>query len=178
MAINERSMLAPGCRPSNGPKSLIHNDFSLMPLSRETRTHQSSYQLGGSERSIDPHSIPLHSQRRWASYRVAENSPQSPGGSPQSAAELQTSLAALLPLAMPARTKKKLPAAQMREVILSLCEGCWLAAGEIALLVARDAEKLQSRLLTAMVREGLLELKHPDVPNRPDQAYRSLGTKT
>ncbi|MGL6111035.1 MAG: hypothetical protein ACRC2B_13155 [Rubrivivax sp.] len=87
-------------------------------------------------------------------------------------------MAALLPLAVPARSKKRLPAAQMREVNLSLCEGRWLAAGEIALLVARDAEKLQSRFLTAMVREGLLELRHPDVPNRPDQAYRSLGTKT
>lgn len=134
-------------------------------------------------------------QRRWASYRVAEesphspanspqnspqwasDSPQSPGDSPQSAAELPVALAALLPLAAPARAKKKLPAAQMREVILSLCEGRWLAAGEMALLVARDAEKLQSRFLTAMVREGLLELRHPDVPNRPDQAYRSLETK-
>jgi hypothetical protein len=136
------------------------------------------------------------SQPRSASYRVAEESPQSPGGSPQnspqwasdspqspgdspqSAEELPTSLAALLPLAVSTRSKKRLPAAQMREVILSLCEGRWLAAGEIALLVARDAEKLQSRFLTAMVREGLLELRHPDVPNRPDQAYRSLGTKT
>lgn len=134
-------------------------------------------------------------QRRWASYRVAEDSPQSrddspqnspqwasdspqsPGDSPQSAVDVPKSLAALLPLAVPARSKKKLPAAQMREVISSLCEGRWLAAGEIALLVARDAEKLQSRFLTAMVREGLLELRHPDVPNRPDQAYRAFVTR-
>lgn len=134
----------------------------------------------------------IGNQRRWASYRVAEespqstgdspqwapDSPQSPGDSPQSAEEVPKSLTALLPLAMPARSKKKLPAVQMREVILSLCEGRWLAAGEIASLVARDAEKLQSRCQTAMVREGLLELRHPDVPNRPDQAYRSLSPKT
>jgi ATP-dependent DNA helicase RecG len=135
-------------------------------------------------------------QRRWASYRVAEgsaptdgdspqnspqwpsDSPQSLGDSPQSAAEVPPTLAALLPLALPARNKKKLPAAQMRQVISALCKGRWLAAGEIALLVARDAEKLQSRFLTAMVREGVLELRYPDVPNRPDQAYRSIDTTT
>lgn len=134
-------------------------------------------------------------QRRWASYRVAEehpqssddspqnspqwasDSPQSPADSPQNSKDVPKALAPLLPLAAPARSKKKLPSAQMREVILSLCAGRWLAAGEIALLVARDAEKLQSRFLTAMVREGLLELRHPDVPNRPDQAYRALSPK-
>jgi hypothetical protein len=38
-------------------------------------------------------------------------------------------LAALLPLAMPAPSKKKLPAVLMREVISPLCEGRWLAGG-------------------------------------------------
>ena len=76
-------------------------------------------------------------------------------------------------MADPARRIKRLPAEQMRAVIERLCQGRWLAASEIAQLVSRDAEKLQSRFLTAMVREGRLELRHPDVPNRPDQAYRT-----
>jgi hypothetical protein len=63
----------------------------------------------------------------------------------------------------------------MRTVIERLCREQWLSASEIAALVARDAEKLQSRLLTAMVREGRLELRNPAVPNRPDQAYRTRG---
>ena len=62
----------------------------------------------------------------------------------------------------------------MRALIASLCDDRWLSASEIALLVNRDAEKLQSRFLTAMVREGLLELRYPEVRNRPDQAYRSI----
>ena len=61
----------------------------------------------------------------------------------------------------------------MRAVIERLCQGRWLAASEIAALVSRDAEKLQSRFLTALVREGRLQLRYPDVPNRPDQAYRA-----
>jgi hypothetical protein len=74
-------------------------------------------------------------------------------------------------IADPARRSKRLPADQMRAVIERLCEGRWLAASEVARLVSRDAEKLQSRFLTAMVREGRLQLRFPDVPNRPDQAY-------
>lgn len=130
-------------------------------------------------------------QRRWASYRLAgdspPSSPQSPADSPQLPADspqfdgdsrqsgeaVPGCLQELLPLADPARRSKRLPAEQMRAVIERLCQGRWLAASEIARLVARDAEKLQSRFLTAMVREGRLQLRYPDVPNRPDQAYRT-----
>ena len=131
-------------------------------------------------------------QRRRASYRVAsdspqtiddspQNSPQTTPGSPRSAAEsprsstgLPAHLEPLLPLAVAARQNRRLPAARMRALVASLCDNCWLSASEIALLVDRDAEKLQSRFLTAMVREGLLELRYPEVRNRPDQAYRSI----
>lgn len=136
-------------------------------------------------------------QRRWASYRVAgdssQSSPQSSpqtvpdspqtgasglvsdADSPQSTAELPPELAALATLAAPARARKRLPADQMRNVIESLCRERWLSAAEIGLLLARDAAKVQSRFLTAMVREGRLELRYPDVPNRPDQAYRTTA---
>lgn len=142
-------------------------------------------------------------QRRWASYRVAEDSPQSDpdshhlagdssqsspqladdspqlmSGSPQleRLAGLSVETLGLLSLAEPARKNKKLPVDQLKRVILQLCEGRWLAASELAALVDRDTEKLQSRFLTAMVREGVLELRHPDVRNRPDQAYRKATT--
>lgn len=126
-------------------------------------------------------------QRRWANYRLAgdspqsvmnspqeeANSPRSVGDSPQTAAPVPGHLRELLPRAEPARSRRRLPADAMRRVIEDLCRDNWLSAAEIGALVARDAEKLQSRFLTAMVREGRLELRHPDVPNRPDQAYRT-----
>jgi ATP-dependent DNA helicase RecG len=130
-------------------------------------------------------------QRRWASYRLVGDSPQSSlqstanspqteadsphsnDDSPQTATEIPPHLQALLPLAEPARSRTRLPADAMRAVIERLCREQWLSASEIAALVARDAEKLQSRFLTAMVREGRLELRYPAVPNRPDQAYRT-----
>jgi hypothetical protein len=29
-----------------------------------------------------------------------------------------------------------------------------------------------------MVKDGMLELRHPDVRNRPDQAYRAVAKRT
>lgn len=93
-------------------------------------------------------------QRRWASYRVAVDSPQSSpqlgGDSPQfdRLAGLSEEVRGLLPLAEAARKNKKLPVEQLKSIIEQLCAGRWLSAGEIAALVDRDAEKLQSRFLT------------------------------
>ena len=108
-------------------------------------------------------------QRRWASYRVAEDSPQF-----DRLADLSDEVRALLPLAEPARKNKKLPRVQLLAVIEQLCAGRWLSTSELAALVDRDSEKLQSRFLTAMVKSGALELLYPDVRNRPDQAYRAV----
>lgn len=131
-------------------------------------------------------------QRRWASYRVAEDSPQSDGDSPQWAGDSPQSSPhlpgdsphlpgdsprwppELLSLAEPARNKKKLPVVEMESLVLRLCEGRWLTSKELAELLIRDAENLQSRILGGMVKRQLLELRFPDVPNRPDQAYRTV----
>jgi ATP-dependent DNA helicase RecG len=110
-------------------------------------------------------------QRRWASYRMTGDSPQSPANSPQFPTEL-------LALAEPARQRAKLPAADMRNLIAALCTQRWLTSRELGALLQRDADNLQTRFLTAMVREGRLTLRFPDVPNRPDQAYRSIDTTT
>lgn len=123
-------------------------------------------------------------QRRWASYRLAgdslqsspqseEDSPQSAGDSPRIGAGADRWAPALWAAAEPARRKSKLPAAQMRALIERLCATGWLTTRQLGELLARDADNLQSRFLTAMVREGRLQLRYPDVPNRPDQAYRT-----
>jgi ATP-dependent DNA helicase RecG len=78
-------------------------------------------------------------------------------------------------MAEPARKNKKLPVEQLQALIERLCAGRWLSTSELAALVHRDADKLQSRFLTAMVRRGVLELKYPEVRNQPDQAYRTVS---
>ena len=121
-------------------------------------------------------------QRRWASYRVAEDSPQSEDDSPHLAPDSPHTAASsphltpeLLSLAEPARLKAKLPAAEMQALVLSLCEAPWMTAKDLAALLSRDAENLQGRILAGLVKKGLLELRFPDVPNRPDQAYRTVS---
>jgi ATP-dependent DNA helicase RecG len=120
-------------------------------------------------------------QRRWASYRVAEDSPQSfpqlGGDSPHTAASSPHLTPELLSLAEPARLKAKLPAAEMQALVLRLCDARWLTAKDLAAVLRRDAENLQGRILTGLVKKGLLDLRFPDVPNRPDQAYRTAQGK-
>lgn len=60
----------------------------------------------------------------------------------------------------------------MEFLVLRLCEGRWLTSKELADPLIRDAENLQGRILGGMVKRPLLELRFPDVPNCPDQAYR------
>ncbi len=88
-------------------------------------------------------------QRRWASYRVAEDSPQSEVDSPQLVGDspqldrlagLSAAIRLLLPLAEPARKNRKLPADQLKGVIQQLCQSRWLSTSELAALVDRDAE--------------------------------------
>ncbi|MDO9158143.1 MAG: hypothetical protein Q7U45_01695, partial [Burkholderiaceae bacterium] len=132
-------------------------------------------------------------QRRWASYRVAEDSPQSVDDSPHSAGDSPQSSPQwagdsphsdensphlsqeLLSLAEPARHKARLPGPEMQALVMRLCDARWLTSKDLAALLNRDAENLQSRILGGMVKKGLLELRFPDVPNRPDQAYRAVA---
>lgn len=51
-----------------------------------------------------------------------------------------------------------------------------MPAKDLAALLNRDAENLQGRIFAGMVKKGLIELRFPDVPNRPDQAYRTAAS--
>ena len=131
-------------------------------------------------------------QRRWASYRVAGDSPQLGadsrhlagdsrhlgGDSRHLEGDSRHLSPELLSLAEPARLKAKLPTAEMQTLVLRLCDARWLTTRDLADLLSRDPENLQRRILTGLVNQGLLELRHPGVPNRPDQAYRSVVKTT
>jgi len=128
-------------------------------------------------------------QRRWASYRVAGDSRQLAEDSRHLTHDSRHLMEdsrhfgeesshlnpALLSLAEPARRKAKLPTAEMQTLVLRLCESRWLTSRDLADLLSRDPENLQRRILTGLVKQGLLALRYPGVPNRPDQAYRTSG---
>jgi ATP-dependent DNA helicase RecG len=56
-------------------------------------------------------------------------------------------------------------------MILQLCENHWLTRKRLAELLGRNEEGLRTRFLAPMVEHGLLRLRHPEKPNRVDQAY-------
>lgn len=168
-------------------KLLILKGFHLMNAAQLAGGYQSGHQWNDSgtraatfcplppRNGLRDGMLRQQKQRRWASYRLAGDSPLSETDSPRSAEGLPPELAALLPLAEPARTRRRLQPEQMRDVIEAPCRERWLSAADLARLLQRAAEKLQTRLLSAMAREGRLKLRHPDVPNRPDQAYRAVA---
>lgn len=81
--------------------------------------------------------------------------------------------ASLLAIAAPVRSTKRTDPAVMRAAILSLCDGRFLSLRELSDLLDRGSETLRDGFVSPMVREGVLELRHPDKPSRRDQAYRA-----
>jgi len=67
---------------------------------------------------------------------------------------------------------------KVREIISQLCKGRYLTTDELSRLVSRTAPNLRNRYLTPMVKDGLLKLRYPESPNRPDQAYTTVEGKT
>ena len=84
--------------------------------------------------------------------------------------------AELLALSAPVRTAARLAPAEMEQVILDLCRSRWLTRNQLAELLQRNAESLRQRFLNPMVQHGLLRLRHPDKPNRVDQAYTAAAS--
>jgi len=81
-------------------------------------------------------------------------------------------------LAAPVFKNKKCRQENIHSVILKICENSHLTAEHIGELLNRNAQALQYRFIRSMVAAGLLELKYPDKPNRPDQAYRAKKRNT
>ena len=87
--------------------------------------------------------------------------------SPLSDAEID----GLRPIAEPVSTQKRASPEKVRIVMLALCRGRFLTLEQLANLCNREADGLRDRILTKLVREGVLVRLYPDAPNRPDQAY-------
>jgi ATP-dependent DNA helicase RecG len=137
-------------------------------------------------------------KRRWTTYRIVppgqhrdsshlpedsshleRDSSHLPEDSSQS--DRQLSLLPLkeeeiLELARSIAERGKAPSEEMQRVIGLLCKGRFLTAEELATQLNRTAANLRNRYLTPMVTSGLLKLRYPGSPNRPDQAYTSAET--
>ncbi|HEY8742506.1 MAG TPA: transcriptional regulator, partial [Chloroflexota bacterium] len=76
-------------------------------------------------------------------------------------------------IAAPVSSASRVERAVIEDVILKLCTGRFLTLKELAALLNRSADKLRIRYLTDLVRSHALELRYPNAPNHPAQAYRT-----
>jgi hypothetical protein len=83
-------------------------------------------------------------------------------------------LVQLRDMAKPVADSGKASGEQVMSVIAALCRGRFLTAQQLAGLLNRSTEGLRKRFLTPMTREGKLQLRYPQAPNRPDQAYMAV----
>jgi hypothetical protein len=71
------------------------------------------------------------------------------------------------------RTTPRLQPSIVREAILELCAE-YKSLPELASALARSEMSLRRHYISAMVREGLLEMEFPDRANHPTQRYRTV----
>lgn len=131
-------------------------------------------------------SLVSDNRRRWTTYRLG-GGPQAPslfdtgdsghlpddsGHLPESSGHLPDNvLVQLRDMAKPVADSGKASGEQVMSVIAGLCRGRFLTAEQLANLLNRSTEGLRKRYLTPMTREGKLQLRYPQAPTRPDQAY-------
>ena len=80
----------------------------------------------------------------------------------------------LLEIATPVREKNRVSPELMRNTILKLCSERYLTVKRLAELLNRSSETIRTHFINPMLSEKLLELKYPDEPTHPQQAYRTL----
>jgi ATP-dependent DNA helicase RecG len=80
----------------------------------------------------------------------------------------------LLEIAAPVREKQRASPELMRNTILKLCSERYLTVKRLAELLNRSSETIRTHFINPMLSEKLLELKYPDEPTHPQQAYRTL----
>lgn len=72
-----------------------------------------------------------------------------------------------------ARRRPRMNIEDTTSLILELCQLKWLSKRQIAQLLKKNANGLGYRFLSPMSEKGLLQLRFPTSPSRPDQAYRT-----
>ncbi|GAA6620318.1 hypothetical protein [Scytonema sp. NUACC26] len=88
----------------------------------------------------------------------------------ESSSDIWESLKAL---AASVRNKGKVPSELMGQTICQLCQDRFLTHRQLEELLDRSATTLRVSYLSKMVKTGQLELRYPDKPTHPEQAYRT-----
>jgi len=70
--------------------------------------------------------------------------------------------------------KQRVSQPEMEALVSQLCLWRDLSAEDLAILLDRNRDYISTRLLTPMLRSGVLKMTIPDQPNHPQQRYRAV----
>jgi hypothetical protein len=79
----------------------------------------------------------------------------------------------LLKIAENARTKSRLAPEVMQDLLVELCAVRELTLDEIGSLLQRNPTGIRNRFLSPLVQSGRMQLRFPQEPNHPKQAYKT-----
>ena len=77
-------------------------------------------------------------------------------------------------IAAPIREKGRISKELVEQVILELCSEHYLPLRTLAELLGREPDSIRNHYVNPMLSRGLLELKHPEQINHPQQAYKTV----
>jgi hypothetical protein len=75
------------------------------------------------------------------------------------------------------RGRKRANPAEVDKVLLALCTGRFLTLPDLARLTGRTYDTIRVHYVARLVENGSLELRYPDQPTHPGQAYRTVAGK-
>jgi ATP-dependent DNA helicase RecG len=78
-----------------------------------------------------------------------------------------------LKIAENARTKSRLAPEVMQDLLIELCAVRELTLDEIGSLLQRNPTGIRHRFLSPLVQSGRMQLRFPQEPNHPKQAYKT-----
>jgi len=78
-------------------------------------------------------------------------------------------------VAAPIREKGRVNKSIVEKTIIALCSEHYLQLRTLAELLGRESDSIRNHYIKPMLSQNLLELKYPDQPNHPDQAYRTVS---
>ncbi len=110
---------------------------------------------------------------RLSNASLSQSLPQSLSQSLSQTANSPQNLAQGLPQTSTVAGEHWSPREQVETAILELCKGRFLTVREIATALARSSKTIRQNYVTRLVADGRLELRDPDNPTIPDQAYRT-----
>ncbi len=77
-------------------------------------------------------------------------------------------------IAAPVRQKRRANKKLVQKVVRKLCSEDYLSLRTLAQLLGREPDSIRNHYVNPMLSEGLLQLKYPQQPNHPRQAYKTL----